>query len=85
MDSLSRGINTMKGIITICKISRNYEVSHLLFINDVLCAGATEITEWEYFHHMSDIFGKESTLIISSSKTKLINYDHGSEVHHGIS
>lgn len=77
MDAISRNIIAMKeyGQITGCKTSRNYEMTHLMFVDDVLCVGANEITQWETFHKIFDKFGKAFGLIINSSKTELITND----------
>jgi len=86
MDAFNRGINAMKesGLITGHGITRNCKVSHLMFIDDVLCARDAKISKWEYFHKMFDKFVNASGLINDTSKTKLITNDDGSEVNQEI-
>lgn len=52
MDTLSRGIISMKevGVIKGCGISKSSRISHLMFVDDIMCAREAKITKWEAFH-----------------------------------
>lgn len=63
MDTLSRGIKSMKEVSAIkgCGISKNSRISHLMFVDDIMCVGEAKISEWEAFHKtflkFSNVFG----------------------------
>lgn len=70
IDTLNRGINAMKEACAIKSfgISRNFHLTHLLFVDNILHAGALP-------HSFYKIFEKFNGLRINKDKTEIITDD----------
>lgn len=77
MDAFNRGINTTKevGAIKGCGIYRNCHLSHLLFVDDIICARTEKNWEWETFHKIFQNFNKAPRLKNNKDKTECISDD----------
>jgi len=75
MEALSRGIKAKveAGAIVGCNLARGCNISHLMFVDDVLCAGEAKLSVWVAFQKIFGDFSKASGLVINQEKTELIS------------
>lgn len=75
IDTLSRKLKDSwdKGHIKGVRVSNYLQVTHLMFVDDILFGGQISIAEWSIFHKRIKIFGDTSELLINETKSKLIH------------
>jgi len=55
------------------QVSPNQQLSHVLFVDDVLLLGAATVEEWTNYHMITYVFCSAMGMMISSSKSILIH------------
>lgn len=75
IDTLSRKLKDSwdTGHIKGVRVSNYLQVTHLMFVDDILFGGQISIAEWSIFHKRIKIFGDTSELLINETKSKLIH------------
>lgn len=73
MEALCRKISNYKerGLIKGINMTRQINVSHLMFINNLLFGGVISIPEWTYLHLILLSFSSPSGLVLNKRKFKL--------------
>lgn len=61
-----------KDLIVGIKLTRNINISHVMFLDNLLFRGQVSLLEWKHFHHLLNSFGFASGRIMNSGKPKLI-------------
>lgn len=77
IEALSRLLNLAKatGKIIGIKVSKHFNITHLMFVDDVLLFGIGDHEEWVHYKRILDLFCMASGMIISVPKSCLYFHD----------
>ena len=78
LDGLSRLISNAKqaGNLRGIQVSRNQNLTHVLFVDDVLLFGIASVVEWRNYYDIVNTYCSASGMKISSSKSILIHSEN---------
>ena len=75
MNGLRRWIDRAKqdSLILGIKVSTNYHLTHVFFVDDVLLFGATSLAEWTKYHEIITVYCSATGMMISNAKCLFIS------------
>lgn len=79
MDGLSRMINDAKGrgLLEGIGVARDRNITHTLFLDDVIIFGNNSYVEWRRYYDIFNMFCRASSMVISAAKSSFISLtDH---------
>lgn len=68
------------GLISGIKVTPTHDLTHLLFVDDILLFGIGTLSEWHQFHSLISLFCKASGMKISPHKSMFLCHRMDEEV-----